>query len=133
MELSTIQHDIGDQASASLARPLAPEDICPGQHVAVLRVTYEVPSFVWDCCDSFGDRSELVRLSMLPDHTGEPLKVKAVCLPFVWGRTSSGQEGALDIRRVQLARVDEPYARAARKAAKARQRREKPKSKRKRK
>ena len=106
----------------ALAKSLAPEDLRVGQYVSVLRVTYEVPSYIWCCCHTFGDPSELVRLSLLPDEAAEPFKVKSVCLPFVLVRTASGLERALDVRRVQLARLDDRYARAAWKAAKPKRR-----------
>ncbi len=106
------------ETKTTLAKSLAPEDVRVGQYVAVLRVTYEVPSYVWDGCDSFGERNELVRLAMVPDEPAEPLKVKAVCLPFVLVRSSSGHVRGLDVRRFHLARLDDTYARTAWKASK---------------
>ncbi len=101
----------------ALAKAVAPEDLSAGQYVSILRVTYEVPSFLWGGCESFGDPTELVRLAMIPDEAVEPLKVKAVCLPFVLVRNASGQVQTLDVRRCHLARLDDHYARAAWKAS----------------
>lgn len=103
----------------TVARSLAPEEVAVGDFVAILRVTYEVPSFVWDDCDTFTDRSELVRLAMIPEEDSKPLKVRAVCLPFVLVESSVGDRRGLDIRRYQLARLDPAYARAAWKSIKA--------------
>jgi hypothetical protein len=122
MESPTAQTDPPSHpgSGVALAKSLAPEDVCAGQYVAVLRITYEVPSYVWRGCEAFGDPSELVRISMMPDEAAEPLKVKAVCLPFVLVRSPSGQERALDVRRFHLARLDDRFARAAWKASKPR-------------
>jgi hypothetical protein len=108
-----------NNAKSGVARCLAPEEIAVGDFVAVLRVVYEVPSFVWNDCDTFADRGELVRLAMIPEESSEPLKVKAVCLPFVLVKSRKGQQRGLDIRRFHLARVDSFYARAAWKASKS--------------
>jgi len=84
-----------------------------GDFVSLLHVYYDVPSFFW-CDDEFGsDRAKLVRLCYLPDAGGVPLKVKAVCLPFVLVKHPAGGKRTLDVRKVRLARLDKKYAAAA--------------------
>ncbi len=120
MDTSTDSSDVNDapRAQPALAKPLAPEDVSSGQYVSVLREVHEVPSYVWCGNDLFGDPSELIRLAVIPDKEAVPLRVEAVCLPFVLVRTSSGQEKSLDVRRFQLARLDDHFAKAAWKACK---------------
>lgn len=92
--------------SATLAKPLAPEEIRAGDYVSPLYVIYEVPSFFW-CCDSnLQRRDELVRLCCLPQAGGAPLKVISVCLPFVLVKLPGGERQSLDVRKVRLARLD---------------------------
>jgi hypothetical protein len=107
------------ERSHSAARPLAPEDVCVGDFVAVLHVVQELPSYYWDCDQGLlGDRGEIVRLRLWPDDGGTPLKVVSVCLPFVLVKTPCGKQQALDIRRYHLARIGRHYANQVRKAHK---------------
>jgi hypothetical protein len=115
---------------AGLARRLAPEDVLPGQYVCVL-ARHEV-YHRFDCTQ---DRFVGHRVRDLPamdsegdDHAGgragQPLRVLAVCLPFavvqMVGPPRPADEGeavqaparSLDLRQVELARVDAGYARA---------------------
>jgi hypothetical protein len=48
---------------------------------------------------------ELVRLKMIPANAGQPLRVIAICLPFVYARTPSGEMATIDTRRAQLVRL----------------------------
>lgn len=98
--------------ACSLAKLLAPEEICPGDFVSLLHVFYDLPSFFWDD-SAIHRREELVRLCYLPETAGVPLKVIAVCLPFVLAKAPSGAQQPLDVRRVRLARLDAEYAAAA--------------------
>jgi hypothetical protein len=109
-------------ASATLARALAPEEIRPGDHVAVLYEIVEIPSWYW--CDdaALGDREELVRIRYTPREDAVPLKVRAVCLPFVLAKHPRDGERTLDVRRCRVARLDRAYAKAARKAYRKRKR-----------
>jgi hypothetical protein len=109
---------------ATLAQSLAPDDIRPGDHVAVLHEVWEYPSWFW-CDDSaLADRAEVVRVCYTPREDAAPLAVRAVCLPFVLVREPCGRERTLDVRRCRLARLDSSFATAAaaafRKAAKRR-------------
>lgn len=109
---------------ATLAHSLAPEDIRPGDHVAVLHEVWEYPSWYWCDDSSLADRAEVVRVCYTPREESAPLAVRAVCLPFVLVREPCGRERTLDVRRCRLARLDCAFAattalalRKARKAA----------------
>jgi hypothetical protein len=103
---------------STLARALAPEDVRPGDFVALLDEMHELPSFWW-CLDSaLHPRDRLVRLRMIPTHESLPLRVKSVCLPFVLTKQPSGQCRTLDLRRCHIARLDRTFATAAWKAYK---------------
>ena len=112
---------------ATLAKSLAPEEICAGDYVAVLHVVHELLALVW--CDdlALADRDEVIRLKMLPEESGEPLLVKSVCLPFVLVKDSAGNSRTLDIRRTRLARLDPAFAKASRSVKKSKRKKKKSK------
>jgi hypothetical protein len=94
-----------------LAASVGSEDLRCGDYVAVLSVTYEYPSFLW-CSDStLMPRHEPVRLQYLDASDGRLLKIKAVCLPFVFVKEPSGGYRTLDVRLCRLARLAPKYAR----------------------
>jgi len=96
----------------STAACVAPEDLNRGDYIAVLTEIVEFPSFFWhDAVPS--ERDELVRVRCIPGESGMPLKVKAICLPFVLVKSSLGECETIDIRKVQLVRLDKQYAKAA--------------------
>jgi hypothetical protein len=43
-------------------------------------------------------------------ESGTPLRIKSICLPFVFVKNPRGQVQTLDIRQVQLVRLDSDYA-----------------------
>jgi hypothetical protein len=106
------------ELQSTLAKALAPEEIRPGDFVAVLHVVYELPSFLWCVDASTLPVHEPVRLQLVPERGGTPLEVKAVCLPFVLVRLPAGQEQTIDVRQHRLARLDRTFALAACKAHK---------------
>jgi hypothetical protein len=55
-------------------------------------------------------------LQSLGRGSGSPLRVKAVCLPFVLVARINGKPRTLDLRRVQLVKLDRGYAKLVRKA-----------------
>lgn len=101
------------EADGTLAKPLAPEDVRAGDYVAVLHVIHEWPAFFWTCDTTLGQQEELLRVKMLPEKSGVPLKVKAICLPFVLVKHPKGKQLTLDVRRYRLARLGPVFARAA--------------------
>jgi len=101
------------RADTTLAKALAPEDICVGDYVALLHEVDELPSFLW-CADStLAPREELVRIQLVPESGGVPLKVKSICLPYVLVKHPRGSRETLDVRRWKLARLDNHFARIA--------------------
>ena len=111
-------------AITSLAASVAPEDLKCGDYVAVLKEIIEVPSFHWFDITPC-KRDELVRMQCIPTGSGVPLKINAVCLPFVFVKQPLGQCETIDVRRVQLVRLNEQYARKVRKRLR-KQQQEKP-------
>jgi hypothetical protein len=108
----------------SLARAIAPEDLDPGVFVTVLHVVGEhLPMFCAD--ESSWKAIKPLRVLWLPPAflgAGEPLKVEAVCLPWVLVKEAAGSVHTLDTRRYHLARLSEDYGKRAWKMLKERRR-----------
>ena len=116
------------------ARPLHPEDICVGDDVALYRVSYEWPSFLWCCADpSTLPPEQPVRITAYPGGEPQPMRVRAICLPFVVCRLANGDHSTFDIRQIQLARLDRQFAKFARRAIQSQNRKNRNKSRRKKK
>lgn len=104
-----------DSAQKSATR-LAPEDLRPGQDVAILTEVFECPTWLWHC-EAPGFRpDEVVRLQAIGRASGRPLRIKAVCLPFVLVTRIDGKSRTLDVRRVQLVKLDRSFAKLVRKS-----------------
>ncbi len=98
-----------DDAS-TLSASVAAEDLECGDYVAILSEVYEFPSFYWCSDAALLPPDEPVRMKFLSRTGGAPLKVKAICLPFVFVKTAKGGYETLDVRRQQLVRLDRKYA-----------------------
>lgn len=98
--------------STSLASCLAPEDITKGDYVAVLSQTQEYPSFLWCCDTAIRQAEDPVRVNLESVADGSPLRVMAICLPFVFVREPSRQYRTIDVRLTRLAKLDRGYAKA---------------------
>jgi len=98
------------QLEMTVAAMVAGEDLSCGDYVALLNTICEVPSYLWDGCDAALRPHELVRLRMIPSEAGTPLKVFAVCLPFLYVKNTSGELKTLDLRRQQIVRLDRDCA-----------------------
>ena len=90
----------------SLACSIAPEDVRRGHYVAVLHVIDEYLPFLFD-----KPGAEPVAIRWRPTTQAEPLHVVDVCLPFVTVAKANGAVLTLDVRRHELARLDDGYAR----------------------
>ena len=101
----------------ALAATFAPEDLRCGEYVAVLNEVFEVPPWLW--CDAPFSSEEPVRVKYCASDAGMPLKVKAICLPFVFAKAADGGRQTVDVRQVQLVRLDCGYARTVWKALRA--------------
>jgi hypothetical protein len=103
-----------------IAASVAPEDLERGNFVAILNEVFEFPSFMWcDCVPA--ERDQLVRLRCLPMHAGVPLRIKSLCLPFVFVKSPFGHYQTVDVRKVQLVRLKDTYAKTVWKALRRRQ------------
>jgi hypothetical protein len=96
----------GDTTTAA---SVAAEDLKRGEFVAVLSQIVEFPSFLWSHCLP-SEQGEVVRIRCTPADTGVPLKVKAICLPYVFVKPPTGPCHTIDVRHVQLVRLNERYA-----------------------
>jgi hypothetical protein len=94
-----------------IARSLAAEDLKRGDFVSILHETVEYPSFWWGCDPQLWPPSEPVRMHCRTSDCGLPLKVKAICLPFVFVKKPCGEHRMLDIRQHRLVRLSAAYAR----------------------
>jgi hypothetical protein len=94
-----------------LAASVAPEDLRCGDFVAVLSVIHEFPSFFWCGGTELAPRDQPVRIQHTGGEDGLPFKVKAICLPFVLVKDSSGNHRTFDVRLCRLARVSGEYGR----------------------
>jgi hypothetical protein len=88
-----------------VATTIAGEDLACGDYIALLNETVGFPSFLWDGCGSTLSPYELVRIKMIPDTAGYPLRVIAICLPFVYAKTPGGETMTIDMRRTQLVKL----------------------------
>jgi hypothetical protein len=108
---------------STIAATVAPEDLTCGQYIAVLNEIIEIPACCW--LDLPLHPPEMpVRVRVMSLDAGVPLKVQAVCLPFVYVRHPDGCLEPLDTRRLQLVRLSRCYARTVLKAVRKRRERQ---------
>lgn len=103
-------------SNCTLAKALAPEDIQPGDFVTWLYVMAELPSFLWNADASTLPVEDPIRIQLVPEDGGIPMKVKSVCLPFILVKLPEGEKQSLDVRQCRLARLDRAFAKATWKA-----------------
>lgn len=104
----------------TVARRLHPEDVRVGDDVAIFLVSHEFPSSLWCSADVTRLPPEQpVKLTFLPFEEFECLKVKSVCLPFILCKSCRNRQRVLDVRQVQLAKLDPGFAKRVRKGAAA--------------
>lgn len=121
--------DMAECDRATLAKSLAPEEVRAGEWVAVLYEVQEYTLLTWECDVPPADRDEVVRVAITPDDGGEPLEVKAVCLPFVLVKPHKGKLRQIDIRRHRLARLAPSFAKVWAKGPKSKQKKKRLKKK----
>ncbi len=85
---------------------VAGEDVKPGDYVTVVSELIELPSFLWYSSGTMLPMDEPVRTRFVPREAGQPFKVVAVCLPFVYAERACKKVATLDIRNQQLVRLD---------------------------
>lgn len=92
----------------SLAQCVAGEDLQIGDYVAILNSTFQLISSQRDRCDR--NPEEIIRVQYMPTDAGQPRKVVAVCLPFVYVKCANEISEIIDLRLTQLARLDRQCA-----------------------
>ncbi len=97
------------------SRTVSPEDLAVGDYIAITRYVIEAPSFFWCCDETIRQREELAQIWLMPKDIQPPMKVLEVCLPFVLTKTVDRRHKLLDLRMLQLVRVDPRYGRKVRK------------------
>jgi hypothetical protein len=105
------QMPIQTETATALSQTLAPEDVRRGDFVSILYEIVEFPSFFWSCDGWALAPEELIRLKWRSADGGTPLKVKAVCLPYVFVKKPCGEHCAIDLRRHALVRLTPEYGR----------------------
>ena len=103
---------------SKIAKVLARGGCGAGDYVTLLHVVKELPSFFWCGGIGIGHPDQPVRVTLLPNKGGVPLRVRSICLPFILVKTPSGELRNLDVRRHRLARLDRGHALVAWKACK---------------
>ena len=91
--------------TTKLARTVAGEDLVQGDFVATMMERVDVPSYVWNNSGYELSPHELVSLQLTPENAGQPLKVFAICLPFVYVKTAHGGTMTIDTRTMRLVRL----------------------------
>ncbi len=101
-------------------RPVAPEDLRPGQYITVMSIVYTESPFLY-ASDVGGDEVPMARMRDVPGFSGAPFRVLDVCLPFIAVECNCGckRPVRIDLRRETIARVSKRYAKAHFKAAEA--------------
>ena len=103
----------------------------PGDYVTRHDVIVEIPSFMWCGDATLLPPHEPVRSVYRANDAGEPLRVTAVCVPYVLVRPASGRPFVLDLRKVRLARLEREFGAEAWIALQPKSRTDKSKKKRK--
>lgn len=101
---------VSTNCESHTAKILAAEDVRCGDFVGILREVVEYPPFFWDCAGEASVPREPVRVPVRAADGGVPLKVKAICLPFLLVKTPQGQHRTLDVRQCELVRLGSDYA-----------------------
>jgi hypothetical protein len=123
----------------TVSRRLAAEDIQVGSDITVVQQISELVSFLWMGDTSPEGREQPVFYRHTPCNSGEPYRVLAICLPFVFTEDISGEAATLDLRQCEVTQLTAGYVEAVRqkrqesigcKSAKKRSRRRKKKSRR---
>lgn len=112
-----------ENAAPTVTRRLPAEDIRIGSYVTVVQQVTEVISCLWCGETAAADRAQPVLYRHTPDDSGEPKKVLAVCLPFVFVEDLHGTPSTIDLRYAELTLLSPEYIEVVqRKLRKARSR-----------
>ena len=116
--MKTLKSRIEKGAKLTVARTVFPEDLAVGDSVVLSQVAFQYPSFCWCGADmTVRPPEEPIQIAFQPSwDKHEPMKVKAVCLPFVLCKTVEKKHCVLDLRQVKVAKVDSSFAAAVKTA-----------------
>ena len=109
---------LSDPTVLKVSRTVCPEDLAVGDYLAVSTEVIEFPSFMWTFESGHLPPDEAVRIKRASPTSGRPLEVIGICLPFLLVEDPFGKVMSLDIRQVELLKLDGEYARLARKKLK---------------
>jgi len=97
----------------TLARRVAAEDVARGDYLALLNEIYQAAPFLWDCDSHLTASNEPISIRFRAPGAGSPMRVVAICLPFVFVKMPRYGHRTLDLRSVEVVRLDPHYARRA--------------------
>ncbi len=93
----------------SVVRQVRADDVCVGDYVVVMHESYD---FVSMACFSDADSTKVERVTVLPNETKPPVRIEAVCVPFLMVKAVGGKRTMVDMRRVQLGQVSSRFGRS---------------------
>jgi len=103
-----IKHRLLHQSHA--IQPVAPEDIHAGDYLALTHRSYQL---LPDSLENWGGNNTVktVRVDVMPCDSGEPMRVLAVCLPFITAVSPHRFVTTIDLRREHVGRLPKAYGR----------------------
>lgn len=104
-----------EQSLQAVSRRLGAEDIQIGSYIAVVQQVSELVSFLWVGDTSPEGREQPVFYRHTPSNSGEPYRVLAICLPFVFTEDLSGEAATVDLRQCEVSQLTTGYVEAVRK------------------
>ncbi|MFG0260719.1 MAG: hypothetical protein ACF8LK_10250 [Phycisphaerales bacterium JB041] len=90
-----------------VVRQVRADDVRVGDYVVVMHESYDFMA-----CGFGADNVRVQRVTVLPNSTEAPVRIEAVCVPFLMVRSARGECSMIDMRRVQLATVAGRFGRA---------------------
>ncbi|MCP4173842.1 MAG: hypothetical protein GY758_24065 [Fuerstiella sp.] len=103
-----------DQSLHTISRRLAAEDIQVGTYITVVQKVSELVSFLWFGETSPEGREQPVLYRHTPSNCGEPYRVLAVCVPFVFVEDIREEAETLDLRHCEVTQLTVGYVDAVR-------------------
>lgn len=97
-------------ATTDAVKTVAPEDLRVGDFVTILLTDCQFPTHFWQWFPPKVPEGQPVTLTFMPsDNIGVPLKVVAICLPFVAVENADEEQRSLDIRQCKLGWLSKDY------------------------
>lgn len=73
-----------------------------------ITISHVIGQYIPDCSEWKRDM-EVIRVRYMPCDAGDPLCVTAICLPYLLVSTPSGKHEMVDLRKQQIARLDQSF------------------------